>query len=809
MDADATNRESHLEARIAALEARLARLEGRLGDPGGIEADEPDRTVDPPPPPPAWPAPAPATSYWVTKGSPEVARATVATGWVQPSASQAPASPPRSFGGSLRDLEARMTGRALAWVGGLALVLGAIFFLSLAFSRGWIGPEGRVVIGLVAGGGLLAGGAAFMERRNRLLGHVLAPVGLAVISISLVGATRLYGLIPVEVGLGIALVSAVAAAAIAIRANSPVVAAFGLISVLLAPPLFDAPPDSATLAFVGAVLVGTTAVALWRTWSWLPTVAFIVTVPQVASWIAGRPDAGIGLAGVSLFWTLNMLSAGGEEFRRRRNDLRLSSATLLVANAVFVIWIGFEILSGDLAGYRGLFLVLLAAAHLLVGWFFVVRDGERHLFGLLAIGTGVATLTMAAPVQLGAPAVPIAWTLEAVALTWLAIRRSHPYGALAAAILFVLAAGDVIWLHQAGDRAFSDIALLDGAAAALAFFAGGVVAGVLLLRSVSGRSLLAALGLVTVAWCVAERLDGLPAVAALTALTVITFVTIRLLPELPTGGVAWQTEGLIPKSMASLAEWRPMLELAVAGVALLVAGTTLVELSADPAAAEYAWAAVIGWAILGVAPRAVLGSDNEGRDAYRLAAFVGTIAASVAALAIVAPPTRLAVSAAGVEPAVAVETAAALGILTIGVALVARSVQSAADRRWVWIWAGFTVVYLVSVAAVDVVATQVGRGIDLDELKTQGQVALSVTWAVSGLVGFVTGLRLRAAALRQAGLILLGLATAKVFLFDLASLEIAYRVISLIALGFLLLASAWVWQRLQPGREAELPDPPA
>jgi uncharacterized membrane protein len=314
---------------------------------------------------------------------------------------------------------------------------------------------------------------------------------------------------------------------------------------------------------------------------------------------------------------------------------------------------------------------------------------------------------------------------------------------------------------------------------------------------------------VTVAWCVAERLDGLPAVAALTALTVITFVTIRLLPELPTGGVAWQTEGLIPKSMASLAEWRPMLELAVAGVALLVAGTTLVELSADPAAAEYAWAAVIGWAILGVAPRAVLGSDNEGRDAYRLAAFVGTIAASVAALAIVAPPTRLAVSAAGVEPAVAVETAAALGILTIGVALVARSVQSAADRRWVWIWAGFTVVYLVSVAAVDVVATQVGRGIDLDELKTQGQVALSVTWAVSGLVGFVTGLRLRAAALRQAGLILLGLATAKVFLFDLASLEIAYRVISLIALGFLLLASAWVWQRLQPGREAELPDPPA
>ena len=81
-----------------------------------------------------------------------------------------------------------------------------------------------------------------MERGNRLLGHVLTPVGLAIISISLVGATRLYDLIPVEVGLLVALLSAVAAAVIAVRANSQTVAAFGLVSVLLAPPLMGATP---------------------------------------------------------------------------------------------------------------------------------------------------------------------------------------------------------------------------------------------------------------------------------------------------------------------------------------------------------------------------------------------------------------------------------------------------------------------------------------------------------------------------------------------------------------------------------------
>ena len=39
----------------------------------------------------------------------------------------------------------------------------------------------------------------------------------------------------------------------------------------------------------------------------------------------------------------------------------------------------------------------------------------------------------------------------------------------------------------------------------------------------------------------------------------------------------------------------------------------------------------------------------------------------------------------------------------------------------------------------------------------------------------------------------------KVFLIDLSALDVAYRVISLIVLGLLLLASAWLWQRLQPG----------
>ena len=66
-------------------------------------------------------------------------------------------------------------------------------------------------------------------------------------------------------------------------------------------------------------------------------------------------------------------------------------------------------------------------------------EGDRHPFGLLAVGTGLTAVTMAVPVQFGGSAVPIAWAAEATALAWLADRRSHRFSAIAAGVLGALA----------------------------------------------------------------------------------------------------------------------------------------------------------------------------------------------------------------------------------------------------------------------------------------------------------------------------------------------------------------------------------
>ena len=86
-------------------------------------------------------------------------------------------------------------------------------------------------------------------------------------------------------------------------------------------------------------------------------------------------------------------------------------------------------------------------------------------------------------------------------------------------------------------------------------------------------------------------------------------------------------------------------------------------------------------------------------------------------------------------------------------------------------------------------------------------MALSVIWTVVGVIVIAIGLLLRRSALRIAGLAVLALATAKVFLVDLASLDVAYRVVTLLVLGVLLVVSAYAWTRMKPTPPVLEPEP--
>ena len=774
-----------------------------------------------------------------------------------------PPSQPSKPAIDLRFIEEQVAGRALALVGGAALLLGAVLFLSLAFSRGWISPSLQVGLGLAGGSiGLIVGGF-LLVRGDRLVGHVLTAVGLAVISLSLFAATSLYDLIEPTLALAGTFVAAAVATIIAVRTRSQIVAGFGLVAALAAPPILGAEPEPATLAYMVATLAGIAVISMWQTWSWLPPIAFVLSVPQLYQWIDTKPELMLGVGALLLYWTIMTIAAGGEAFRRRAHELSVTSAPLFLAVGASVIGLGFLLI--EAADQRAAFLLMLASAHGAVTLFFLRRRGSLDPFGLLAGAYGIAIASAAVPLVMGATFTAVIWAIEAGTLAFLAGRRSYGPSLIAATALYAIAAIQLSYeaLRLSPIADFAELGAATGTVDAFligfVFFAG---IGAAIMAFVPARwyrfLVVGTVGLVALPTTYLA-LDGVATVAAWVAIALVTVGSPRWLAALPERPITWHLgpalKWLRPRSdlspttsLLAMAAGTGAIVLATLGTAnaviaqgalpdipfsdraglsaLLLAGgyVAIGVLRGGPHNLRYGLIAagltvgivsitqvpvpwyVIAWATLAVGAAWLSRVDDRGPLKYRYASL-GALAVLALLALFEAPPDRLVVQPFGIEPHpfLVSDATLALGALAIALALVAAGLLSRTKRTAAAVAsaAGVVALYLLSVGVVDVFAAEAhGLGYigltRVDELAKEAQVALSVLWTVAGVITLGAGLALRSANLRFAGLVVLTLATAKVFVIDLASLDVAYRVITLMVLGALLVASAYAWTRMRP-----------
>ena len=141
---------------------------------------------------------------------------------------------------------------------------------------------------------------------------------------SVVVASRFYAVIPVAVGLALALAVGALGAVFAVRWNARVIGAIGIIGALLAPVLVGAPNDGATLAVLFAAALAAVGVLLWRRWTWLAFAVLLVCAPQWLVWLAHGPSLAGALAAPLAFGALGGAAAIGFELRSQvaRCDLR-------------------------------------------------------------------------------------------------------------------------------------------------------------------------------------------------------------------------------------------------------------------------------------------------------------------------------------------------------------------------------------------------------------------------------------------------------------------------------------------------------
>jgi uncharacterized membrane protein len=128
--------------------------------------------------------------------------------------------------------------------------------------------------------------------------------------------------------------------------------------------------------------------------------------------------------------------------------------------------------------------------------------------------------------------------------------------------------------------------------------------------------------------------------------------------------------------------------------------------------------------------------------------------------------------------------------------------RSSAQLRHILIWiCGALGLYAATLAILEASET-IGGGID--NSFQRGHTAVSSLWGVVGLALLVAGLKRGRRELQFGGFALFGISLAKLFVYDLSFLSSISRAFSFIAVGALLVAAGFFYQRMAV---AQHPDP--
>src|ERR1700687_5593038 len=219
-------------------------------------------------------------------------------------------APPTPAAAPRLDLEQRIGARWTTWVGVIAILFAASFFVKWSIENNLIGPRARLGLGMSAGITLLAAGLALHRRRDvPYLSEGLSGLGLGLCYLSLYAGYAYYALLPAGAAFGLMFIVTVLGTGVAVVSERQVTAVLALLGGLLTPVLLAQPePNERVLLgylFVLDLLV--LAIARFRTWTALNRLAWAGTVLLLAPTFLRDPDAPYPVARLVLLSALFLL----------------------------------------------------------------------------------------------------------------------------------------------------------------------------------------------------------------------------------------------------------------------------------------------------------------------------------------------------------------------------------------------------------------------------------------------------------------------------------------------------------------------
>jgi uncharacterized membrane protein len=328
------------------------------------------------------------------------------------------------------DLESQIGGQWLNRVGIIAVLIGVSYFLKYAFDNAWVGPAGRVLIGLTSGLGIVFWSEHVRRNGYAIFSYSLKAIGIGVLYLSLWASSQLYQLVPNA--MAFAAMTAVTGATIgmALWQDAEVIAAFAALGAFITPVALSTGQNNAVSLFTYVTILDAGALVLVRYRPWIRILAgsYVGTLLLYSAWHSNyyTPDQfQVAIASVSAAFLVFALTPFIDRRERDTNGIMI----VALANAAayfFEVWELFEHASESREA-------ALAAAGLGCLYFaasYALTISAPAAIAQLHAAIGAAFLVVAVPIGFEQQWITIGWLVEAAALIEVSRRtaRQRPEG---------------------------------------------------------------------------------------------------------------------------------------------------------------------------------------------------------------------------------------------------------------------------------------------------------------------------------------------------------------------------------------------
>ena len=331
------------------------------------------------------------------------------------------------------DMESVIAGKWFNRIGIVALLFAVSYFLKLAFDNNWIGPTGRVAIGILLGAVMLPWSHWLLGRGYSYFSEGIAALGEATLFVSVWAGCQYYTLYSRDVGFAAMIVITAVMAAIAIGRDSQRIAVMSLLGGLLAPILASSGKDEQVVLFTYLLFLGAGAlvIAAKKQWQSLPLISFIGTQIYFWGWYSEffhRTSS--PLERTVLFASLFFFLFAVLPTRSAMREIRFDTLDILLILANEFAYSGtlFILLWPDDKWPLTLLFVGLAAVHVGIARLLPApKVGESGLARLLYAGLALTYLTLAVPVRLEGKWITLSFAVEGAILVWTGFRGASNF----------------------------------------------------------------------------------------------------------------------------------------------------------------------------------------------------------------------------------------------------------------------------------------------------------------------------------------------------------------------------------------------